>query len=65
MSAVRVEEPQLYQGYQDTRVHRFEQNIPIQVNLQSLNCLFSMLYLLNPYNFTVLFDCICCWKIGI
>ena len=36
MSAVRVEEPQLYQGYQDTRVHRFEQNIPIQVNLQYL-----------------------------
>ena len=34
MSAVRVEEPQLYHGYQDTRVHRFEQNIPIQVNLQ-------------------------------
>ena len=37
MSAVRVEEPQLFHGYQDTRVHRFEQNIPIQVKCQSLN----------------------------
>ena len=33
MSAVQVEEPQLFHGYQDTKVHRFEQKIPIQVKL--------------------------------
>ena len=31
MSAVSVQEPELQQGYQDTRIYRFEQNVPIPV----------------------------------
>ena len=49
MGAVRVGEPQLFYGYQDTRVHRFEQNVPIQVKLQCLNFIFYIFYIYFIY----------------